>query len=51
MEVFQKEAYISLIKGKGIRGSTEAAKKAFEAVGCKQIATYVLMGQYDVLTD
>ncbi len=43
------ETYVSLIKGKGKSGATEAAEKAFEAAGCKQIASYVLMGQYDVL--
>jgi uncharacterized protein with GYD domain len=43
------ETYVSLVKGKGKRGAMDAAKKAFEAVGCRQIASYVLMGQYDVL--
>jgi uncharacterized protein with GYD domain len=43
------ETYVSLIKGKGKRGATELAKKTMEAAGCKQIASYVLMGQYDVL--
>lgn len=43
------ETYVSLIKGKGKRGAMDAAKKAFEAMGCKQIVSYVLMGQYDVL--
>ena len=43
------ETYVSLIKGRGKPGALEAAKKAFEAAGCKQIASYLLMGQYDVL--
>jgi uncharacterized protein with GYD domain len=43
------ETYVSLIKGRGKPDASEAARKAFEAVGCKQIASYLLMGQYDVL--
>jgi len=43
------ETYVSLINGRGKRGAPEAAKKAFEDAGCRQVASYVLMGQYDVL--
>jgi uncharacterized protein with GYD domain len=43
------ETYVSLFKGKGKRGATELGRKALESVGCRQIASYVLMGQYDVL--
>jgi uncharacterized protein with GYD domain len=43
------ETYVSLVNGRGKPGAMEAARKAFETAGCKQIASYVLMGQYDVL--
>lgn len=43
------ETYVSLVQGTGKEGSMEAATAAIEAAGCKEVATYVLMGQYDVL--
>ena len=43
------ETYISLINGTGNSGSYEAAKTAIESAGCKEVATYMLMGQYDIL--
>ena len=43
------ETYVSLINGAGKPGSYEAAVEAIEAAGCKEIATYMLMGQYDIL--
>ena len=43
------ETYVSLVNGAGKPGATEAARAAIEAAGCKEVATYLLMGQYDVL--
>ena len=43
------ETYVSLINGAGKAGSYEAANEAIEAAGCREIATYMLMGQYDIL--
>ena len=43
------ETYVSLINGMGKQGAEEAANKAIEAAGCREVATYMLMGQYDIL--
>lgn len=43
------ETYVSLIKGQGHEGSSEAAREAIEKTGCKYVASYMLMGQYDIL--
>jgi uncharacterized protein with GYD domain len=43
------ETYVSLITGSGKPDSEDAVRKAIEDVGCKEIAQYVLMGQYDEL--
>ena len=43
------ETYVSLINGEGKAGSNEAAIEAIEAAGCKEVGTYMLMGQYDIL--
>lgn len=43
------ETYVSLIKGRGKEGSDKAAQEAIEKTGCKLVASYMLMGQYDIL--
>lgn len=43
------ETYVSLVNGAGKPGANKAAREAIEAAGCKEVATYMLMGQYDIL--
>jgi len=43
------ETYVTLVTGTGKPGAMEAASKAIADSGCRQVATYMLMGEYDVL--
>ena len=48
------ETYMTLVEGGATQGGGEEAYdamvKAIESVGCKLVATYMLMGQYDMMT-